>query len=203
MFHLAFVSKIIERVVSTRIGHHLASNNLYESFQSAYRKHHGTETAMLRVQNDISCDIDQKRVVFLVLLHLSAAFDTIDHSILLSRLSTFGVRGSALESWIHSYSSDRTQAVNVNGCLSLFLTVSPKDLSSVPNSSLKLYLSPIANIARKHGLQVHMYADDIPLYLSLNFNSCEEIESCIKDIKIWMTVNKLKLNNLPSIKCYY
>lgn len=203
MSNLAFVSKIIEKVVSARIGHHLASNNLYECFQSAYRKHHGTETALLRVQNDILCHIDQKRGVFLVLLDLSAAFDTIDHGILLSRLSSFGVRGSALE-WIRSYLSDRTQSVNINGCLSSFLPL----LFGVFQGSVlgpqffTIYSSPIANIARKHGLQVHMYADDTQLYLSFDLkNSCDEItarsriESCIKDIKVWMTVNKLKLND--------
>ena len=65
-----------------------------------------------------------------------------------------------------------------------------------------IYSSPIANIARKHALQVHMYADDTQLYLSFDLNddndendSRAKIESCIKDIKLWMTVNKLKLND--------
>lgn len=201
--NLAFISKIIEKVVSSRIAHHLASNKLYEHFQSAYRKYHGTETALLRVQNDILYNIDHKRGVYLVLLDLSAAFDTIDHSILLSRLSAFGVRGSALE-WIRSYLTDRMQAVNINGCLSSFLPL----LFGVPQGSVlgpqffTIYSSPIATIARKHGLQVHMYADDTQLYLSFDLDSvCDEIASrsrielCIKDIKSWMTLNKLKLND--------
>ena len=103
-----------------------------------------------------------------------------------------------------SYLSDRTQAVNINGCLSSFLPL----LFGVPQGSVlgpqffTIYSSPIANIARKHGLQVHMYADDTQLYLSFDLNnSCDEIaarsriESCINDIKIWMTVNKLKSND--------
>ena len=141
--------------------------------------------------------------MFLVLLDLSAAFDTIDHGVLLSRLSSFGVKGSAL-AWIRSYLTDRTQAVNINGCLSSFLPL----LFGVPQGSVlgpqffTIYSSPIANIARKHGLQVHMYADDTQLYLSFDLNdACDEtasrarIELCIKDIKLWMTVNKLKLND--------
>ena len=178
---------------------HTPSSNLPHI--SAYRKHHGTETALLRVQNDILCDLDHKRGVFLILLDLSAAFDTIDHGVLLSRLSNFGVRGSALE-WIRSYLTDRTQAVNINGCLSSFIPL----LFGVPLGSVlgpqffTIYSSPIANIARKHGLQV--YADDTQLYLSFDLNddndendSRAKIESCIKDIKLWMTVNKLKLND--------
>ena len=201
--NLSFISKIIEKVVSLRIADHLASNELYECFQSAYRKHHGTETALLRVQNDILCDLDRKRGVFLILLDLSAAFDTIDHGVLLSRLSNFDVRGSTLE-WIRSYLTDRTQAVNINGCLSSFIPL----LFGVPQGSVlgpqffTIYSSPIANIARKHELQVHMYADDTQLYLSFDLNddndendSRAKIESCIKDIKLWMTVNKLKLND--------
>ena len=151
--------------MSLRIADHLASNELYECFQSAYRKHHGTETALLRVQNDILCDLNRKRGVFLILLDLSAAFDTIDHGVLLLRLSNFGVRGSALE-WIRSNLTDRTQAVNINGCLSSFMPL----LFGVPQGSVlgpqffTIYSSPIANIARKHGLQVHMCAYDTQLY---------------------------------------
>ena len=134
--------------------------------------------------------MEKKRGTFLVLLDLSAAFDTIDHSILLSRLSSFGVRDSALE-WIRSYLTDRTQAVNISGCLSSFIPL----LFGVPQGSVlgpqffTIYSSPIANIARKHGLEVHMYADDTQLYLSFDLDSaCDEIasrsriESCIKDI---------------------
>ena len=202
--NLHFISKIIEKVVSSRITDHLASNNLYECFQSAYRKYHGTETALLRVQNDILRDLDRKRGVFLVLLDLSAAFDTIDHGILLSRLSSFGIRNHALQ-WIRSYLTDRMQAVNINGCLSSFIPL----LFGVPQGSVlgpqffTIYSSPIANIARKHGLNVHMYADDTQLYVSFKLDSTSDdesasrslIESCIKDIKSWMTTNKLKLND--------
>ena len=203
--NLAFVSKIIEKVVglSTRLSDHLTENNIYEPFQSAYRKNHGTETALLRVQNDILHAIDNKRGVFLVLLDLSAAFDTIDHGVLLSRLSSIGVKGSALE-WIRSYLSDRAQAVNINGCLSSIFPL----LFGVPQGSVlgpkffTIYSAPITNIARKHGLLVHMYADDTQLYLPFDlYNDKDELatrkrmESCIVDIKSWMTANKLKLND--------
>ena len=138
------------------------------------------------------------------MLDLSAAFDTIDHGILLSRLSSFGIRNHALQ-WIRSYLTDRMQAVNINGCLSSFIPL----LFGVPQGSVlgpqffTIYSSPIANIARKHGLNVHMYADDTQLYVSFKLDSTSDdesasrslIESCIKDIKSWMTTNKLKLND--------
>ena len=90
MSNLCFISKIVEKVVAHRLEDHLSTNNLNEQYQSAYRKYHGTDTALLKVQNDILRELDGKRGVFLILLDLSAAFDTIDHDILyesvLSRL---------------------------------------------------------------------------------------------------------------------
>ena len=79
--------------------------------QSAYRRHHSTETALLRILSDILSAMDDRRVTLLGLLDLSAAFDTVDHSILLRRLQgQFGFDGIALQ-WIRSFLSDRTQQV--------------------------------------------------------------------------------------------
>ena len=69
-------------MVSSRFDEHLTVNNLHEEHQSAYRKLHSTETALVKVQNDILQSLDQNEVAVLVLLGLSAAFDTIDHETL-------------------------------------------------------------------------------------------------------------------------
>ena len=87
---------------------HVTNNCLDEIMQSAYKEFHSTETALVKVFNDIAVDIDRNRAVILLLLDLSAAFDTVDHSILLNRLAhRFGLRGSAL-AWFRSYLSDRS-----------------------------------------------------------------------------------------------
>ena len=106
--------------------------------------------------------LDRKRSVILLLLDLSAAFDTVDHCILLSRLSSrFGIGGTALE-WFRSYLSDRTQFVNVNGSTSERYVLQ----FGVPRGSVlgpllySLYTSPLSDIANKHGLSFHFYADD-------------------------------------------
>ena len=125
------MSKIIEKVVAARLTDHLSEHNLYEPSQSAYIKYHGTESALLRVQNYILPTVDDKRGVFLVLLDLSAAFDTIDHTILPGRLNSLGVKGPALQ-WITSYISNRTQAININGVLSSVATL----LFGVPQGSI-------------------------------------------------------------------
>ena len=97
--------------------------------------------------------LDHKRSVILLLLDLSAAFDTVDHCILLSRLSSrFGIGGTALE-WFRSYLSDRTQFVNVNGSTSERHVLQ----FGVPQGSVlgpllySLYTSPLSDIANKHG----------------------------------------------------
>ncbi len=85
--NMAFLSKLIERVVALQLVDHLLNNGLMDKFQSTYREGHSTETVLLRVQNDILMELDKGKVVMLVLVDLSAAFDTIDHEILLKRLS--------------------------------------------------------------------------------------------------------------------
>ena len=106
--------KTIERVMAKQIYSHLMANNLYSEFQSAYRKHHSTETALLHVQNDILQAVDPGYKEILVLLDFTAAFNTIDHSILLTRLEQcFGISGKAWK-WLASYLEDRNQFVSVN-----------------------------------------------------------------------------------------
>ena len=201
--NLPFVSKIIEKIVASRLNEYMDKHNLSVKYQSAYKKFHGTETALLKVQNDILRTLDNKNAVFLVLLDLSAAFDTIDHNILLSRLESNGVKGPALQ-WISSYLSCSNQAVCIGSTMS-----SPVDLPfGVPQGSVlgplffTIYASPVVNIACNHDINVHTYADDTQLYLSFDVNEQNEeelarrrIQHCISNIKSWMSINKLKLND--------
>ena len=84
--NLAFVSKVMEKVMCTRLQKHLADNNLDEPYQSAYQTGHSIETAMLRVHNDIQCALGDNKCMLLVFIDLSAAFDTVFHRILLDTL---------------------------------------------------------------------------------------------------------------------
>ena len=80
--NLSYLSKLIEKVIAIRLVEHMRQNAIMDKFQSAYKAHHSTETALLRVYNDVMFNIDRGNGTFLVLLDLSAAFDTIDHQIL-------------------------------------------------------------------------------------------------------------------------
>ena len=100
--NLNFISKIIEKVVPSRIQSHLSSNSLSSSFQSAYRIFHSTETTLLKIHNDLILAMDRGEVTSLILLDLSAAFDTVDHSILLTRLQNLFGLDDLLLNWFTS-----------------------------------------------------------------------------------------------------
>ena len=116
--NLNFISKILERVVAIQLQTHLDEAGLMTAFQLAYRKHHSTESALLNIQNDILLNMAKGSVTALTLLDLSAAFDTIDHTILLDRLNVYyGISELALR-WFKSYLSGRTYSVKVGSTLS-------------------------------------------------------------------------------------
>jgi hypothetical protein len=202
--NLSFVSKLTEKVVASQLSIHMSENELYTPVQSAYRSNHSTETALLKVLNDMLISVDEGNGVMLVLLDLSAAFDTIDHEILINRLSQrLGIKDHAL-AWFKSYLSERLQSIHLDGQSS-----APKYLLfGVPQGSVlgpilfSAYQTPLFDIARRHGVDIHLYADDTQLYVSYNLDSVVEkdsavrkIENCIHNIKSWMTNNKLKLND--------
>ena len=125
---------------------------------------------------------------------------TIDHNILLNRLANLGITGTCYK-WLESYLTDRSQSVIITGKQS-----SPQPLRfSVPQGSVlgsllfTLYISPLGQIIRHHNLKFHQYADDNQLYLSFTRSNCVDainsVEICIRDIKDWLTQNKLKLND--------
>ena len=195
--NLTFLSKLLEKVVAARLQRYLSDNKLYPKFQSAYRQFHSTETALLRVHNDMIGLMSQMHPVMLVLLDLSAAFDTIDKDILFTRLqSYFGIGGSALE-WFISYMSERFMSVSIDNATSMSREV----LYGVPQGSVlgpilySMYTAPLSDIISSFGLSFHMYADDIQIYFPLeNGDSIKVLERCLVAIKDWMAQNKLKLN---------
>ena len=115
---LTFVSKLLKRVEHEQIIGYTSDNHLLPDNQSAYQKHRSTETATLKVLSDVYQAADMGKITLLGMLDLSAAFDTVDHQILLNRLQhSFGITGTVLQ-WISSYLTGRTQFVRFNGSTS-------------------------------------------------------------------------------------
>jgi hypothetical protein len=130
--NLTAISKLLERVVLNQLNEHLSSNDLHCPVQSGYRPHHSCETLLVRMTNDINREIQGGNIVLVVLLDLSAAFDTIDHEILLKKLLTdYGISGKAL-SWMKSYLEDRSFCVKIEDTISSLLEL----LFGVPQGSL-------------------------------------------------------------------
>ena len=201
MSNLSFVSKIIEKVILSKLFSNLSTNQLFNPFQSAYRPAHSTETALLKVTNDLLRSLDHGNVSLLTLLDLSAAFDAIDHTILLHRLDqVFGIHDTALH-WFSSYLTNRTQTVTVNNCSS-----APEIIScGVPLGSVLapvrfvLYTAPLSNVMDSHSVLHHSSADDTQLQKSAPPQQVDELiqsmQQCVHNVKSWMTDNKLKLND--------
>ena len=125
------VSKVFEKIVYDQLYQYLNDNKLLSSCQSGFRSLHSTLTALLEATNSWSVNIDNGFLNGVVFIGLKKAFDTIDHEIILRKLSYFGADQATIK-WFQSYLSDRTQRCNVNGSLSTTSTVT----CGVPQGSI-------------------------------------------------------------------
>ena len=170
---------------------HLAANGLLEPFQSAYRKGHSTETALLRVVNDLLQASDKGHVAILTLLDLSAAFDTIDHSTMFRRLEVFGCTGLALD-WFKSYLVGRTQSVSIRDKCSKTTGLD----FGVPQGSVlgpvlfTIYTSDLSTVVSPTGVSYHLFADDTQLYSSALPKDLPSLSvnmsGCVENVSEWM-----------------
>ena len=158
----------MKTVFAKQLQHYLLSNDLFPISQSAYRPNHSTETALLKVTNDILLNMNDQRVTLLLLLDLSVAFDTVDHDTLLHGLQfTFGVNGKVL-SWFLSYLSGRSQQIAINDTLSPEFELH----CGVPQGSclgpllFTLYSRKLFEIIKHHFPTVHCYTNDTQVYIS-------------------------------------
>ena len=121
--NLYFLSKLLEKLVVSRLDEHLLDCSSYDPLQSAYRKNHSTETATLKLCNDVITVLNFGHCTLMASLDLSAAFDTVDHTIVLRRLQTlYCVNGTVIE-WFKSYLRHRQHKVSINGSLSTARTL--------------------------------------------------------------------------------
>ena len=166
--NLCFIAKILEKHVLSHVSSYLNSHNLYNSCQSAYRPAHNTETALLKVANDLFLSLNKGNISVLALLDFSSAFDTIDHTIIVHRLHTdFGFTDTVLQ-WFSSYLTDRIHYVSLSNHCSAFAPVH----SGVPQGSFlgpilfTMYAKPLSAIIASHSIIHHSFSDDLQLQMS-------------------------------------
>ena len=167
--NLNFISKLLEKIIAKRIHSHLKSNDLLNRYQSAYRPMHSTETALLKVQNDLLRNLDDGKTTVLVLLDLSAAFDTLDHSGVIS----------LLENW---YGISGKYGVPQGSVLGPLL--------------FTLYTTPLSKIISRHNVCHHLYADDTQIYITLSKSESDMslalLQDCLLDVGDWMRKGSTK-----------
>ena len=199
--NLHTISKILGRLFLSRFTAHVENSPNFNRFQSAHRKGFSTETAILRLLSDVRCAADEKCRSMVVLLDLSAAFDTIDIDTLLRRLEhTFGITGSALL-WLRTYLEGQSQFVRIgdNQSTSLPCEFGVPQGSVLGPKLFAAYIAPIAGVISSFGIHHAQYADDTQLYIELrDDNTLLNLSSCFRAVHGWFSENGLALNPAKS-----
>ena len=196
---LCFLSKTLERVVAEQISDFVESNSALDDRQSAYRTGHSTQTALLKLTDDIRQGMDRRLMTALILFDFSKAFDTVSHAKLLGKLQALGFSFRVLK-WVESYLSGRTQAVRMlDSTVSSFRPLN----KGVPQGSVLgplLFILFTGDIAAglDPGVQHIVYADDLQVYIQ---GRLDEIKSVLQRLTInaarvadWAVENELQLN---------
>ena len=148
---------------------YLESNGLISPFQSAYRWNHSTETALLKIRNDSLLEADNGMVTLVVLLDYSAAFDTVDHSVMLDILER-RCTDAALQ-WHKSYLHCRFYAVISGGAMSetTDLECGVPQGSSLGPLKFVVYAADLHTVTSRHSVKLHSFADDTQLYKPVSY----------------------------------
>ena len=192
---LSCFSKILERLMFNRIYSFISMHDILSHNQYGFRPGHSTELALIDVIDKLCTKLDNKKISVGIFLDLSKAFDTIDHYILLNKLSHYGIRGTAL-SWMQTYLTNRHQYTSMNGTNSDLLTLK----CGVPQGSILgpllfiIYVNDISQIS--YNANVTLFADDTSIFfdddnIDMLYNTiCNELPKFTD----WFAVNKLSLN---------
>ena len=189
---LPVLSKILERAVNDQLNSFLSKHGLLYDFQSGFRRGYSTDTCLMNLNDYIKRQTSEGKVTGMILIDLQKAFDCVDHSLLIKKLSAMGVSST---DWFRSYLNDRVQCTQVGGIDSSFLDVS----CGVPQGSIlgpTLFLCYINDMVGALDCKLSLYADDSALVYS---GSCpdtvaaflsKELDKCQK----WLIDNRLSLH---------
>ena len=199
--NIEFISKIIEKVVSIRLDEHMNINDLHTPEQFAYKKRHSTEHLVLQVVDEVLVGFEKGSATIVILLDLSAAFDTVNlNKLMLMLENELHIKGTAL-AWFESFLFGRTQKVIVGSSFSEILIT----LYGVPQGSVlgpvlfNIYMRNLPKYVESHCFLTSCYADDsnARLQFSLNFqyyNISQRVPQLLHNIEAWMNEHFLKIN---------
>ncbi len=192
---LPFIAKTLERVVFNQVSLFLSQNNKLDAKQSGFRCGHSTETVLLSVTEALHIAKADSKSSVLILLDLSATFDTVNHQILLTTLSSLDITGIPLR-WFKSYLTGRSFKVAWGGEVSTeHQLVTGVTQGSVLGPLLfSTYTTSLGPIIQANGFSYYCYADDTQLYLSLRPDDpmvAARISGCLADILAWMKEHHL------------
>ena len=200
--NLTFIGKLIERVVLKRLDDHLSKNNLHCPEQSAYKKNFSTETLLVRIWNDLLVASDEKSATVVMMLDLSAAFDTVDHDLLLNILmKEIGLRGTVLK-WFESFLKGRSQRIRLGSTVSDEIIIK----FGVPQGSVlgpvlfNLYIRSIYRYVQALNFTIFGYADDHQILkqfkpINQGITLLSELKKCFAAVKSWMRKYYLAMND--------
>ena len=195
------MSKLSEKAVVDQVCDFACLHRLFPVSQSSYGPGNSTKTALLKVKSDILRSIDRYELTLLILLDLSAAFDTVDHGLLLQVLENdFGLFED-VKAWFLSYLTGRQQKVQIKSSMSHAsdLTCSVTQGICIGPVLFIMYISKLFRVVNKHLPSCHTYADDTQLYLSFRPDDTDSaisaMEECISSVSCWMIHSKHKVND--------
>jgi hypothetical protein len=188
-------SKILEKMVAVDLYNHLDLNNLIYKHQYGFQRNKSTEHNLIHLTNFVGQAINEGNWCIGIFLDFKKAFDTVQHDILLRKLSKYGINGTALE-WFKSYLSDRLQCVDINGYMSEFKRILMSVLQGSSLGSI-LFLVFINDIYYCTNLNMYLFADDTNALAKGDnlMNLLDHVNLELKKIALWFKANKLVVNS--------